>query len=86
MKVNMREEQNIIHLSAASGKELQREMNEEMSASADVQYDNIFFVMPNEKEKTIMILPSTYGSVLKLGIKEAGVLAEIIQSQIQKWK
>ncbi len=53
---------------------------------ADVQYDNIFSVLPDDEEKTITISPSTFGSVLKLDVKKAEVLAKIIQDQIQEWK
>lgn len=76
----------VISLPATIEKELQEEMNETTFALASTQFDNIFFVMPDEKEKTITILPSVFGSVLRLGIKEAEALAKIIQDQIQEWK
>lgn len=76
----------MIHLPAQLEEELQQEMNESVFASANVKYDNIFFVLPNEEEKTIIISASTFGSVLKIGVKEAETLVEIIQNQIQEWK
>jgi len=82
----MKKAKDIIHLPATLEGKLRKEMNEGVFASADVKYDNIFFVIPNDEEKTLIISPSSLDSVLKLGIKEAEALAAVIQSQIQEWK
>jgi len=56
------------------------------TSSDTINHDNKFILVPDDEEKTMLIYPNNPDAVLKLGIKEAGILAKVIQDQIQEWK
>ena len=51
-----------------------------------VKYDNKFFVFPDDDKKKMIITTSNPGGTLKIGIKEALILIEVIRHQIQEWR
>ena len=59
---------------------------EKKASSTKVKYDNVFYVMPDDVSKAIIISPSVPGATLKLGIKEAEVLVKILEQQIRLWR
>ncbi len=59
---------------------------EKKASSTKVKHDNVFYVMPDDVSKTIIISPSVPGVTLKLGIKEAEALVKILEHQIRLWR
>ena len=51
-----------------------------------VRYDNKFFVFSDDDMKKMIITASKPGRTLKIGIKEALILADVIRRQIREWK
>lgn len=49
------------------------------------QFSSNFFLIPDDNEKTIAIMPDIPKAVLKVDITKAKILAEAIQNQIQEW-
>ena len=65
---------------------LKEEVGNLKTSSDTINYDNKFTLVPDDEEKTMLIYPNTPDAVLKLGMKEAGILAKVIQDQIREWK
>ncbi len=54
-------------------------------AACKTQFSSNFFLIPDDNEKTIVIMPDIPKAVLKVDITKAKILAEAIQNQIQEW-
>ena len=64
---------------------LKEEVGNLKTSSDTINYDNKFTLVPDDEEKIMLIYPNTPDAVLKLGMKEAGILAKVIQDQIRVW-
>ncbi len=58
---------------------------QELQRKDKTQFSSNFFLLPDDNEKTIAIMPDIPKDVLKVDITKAKILAEAIQNQIQEW-
>ena len=53
--------------------------------SCELQSCNEFYVIPNNEEKSITIVPKIRGAFLELSKEKSKVLVEIIQDCVKEW-
>lgn len=62
-----------------------QELQRKDGAVCETPFSSNFFLIPDDNEKTIAIMPDIPDAALKVNATKATVLAEAIQNQIQKW-